>query len=100
MSGDHHHDHDHDHDHGHAHSPPQPDDKVHTYHQILSIALKELLIEKGVVTAAEVRSFIEKRDSITPAHGAKVVARASPRLIGSPSPSMLAAMRSTSSKMM
>ncbi len=74
MSGHHHHDHDHDHDHPHA--PPQPDDKVHSYHQILSIALKELLIEKGVITAAEVRQFIEKRDSITPANGAKVVARA------------------------
>ena len=78
MSGDHHHhhDHDHDHDHDHPHAPPQPDDKVHSYYQILSIALKELLIEKGVVTAAQVRQFIEKRDSITPAHGAKVVARA------------------------
>lgn len=75
MSQDHHH-HDHDHDHDHPHAPPQPDDKVHSYHQILSIALKELLIEKGVVTAAQVRQFIEKRDSITPANGAKVVARA------------------------
>ena len=72
----HHHDHDHDHDHDHPHAPPQPDDKVHSYYQILSIALKELLIEKGVVTAAQVRQFIEKRDSITPANGAKVVARA------------------------
>lgn len=79
MSGDHHHhhhDHDHDHDHGHHHSPPQPDDKVHSYYQILSIALKELLIEKGVVNADEVRRFIEMRDSITPANGAKVVAKA------------------------
>ena len=75
MSQDHHH-HDHDHDHDHPHAPPQPDDKVHSYYQILSIALKELLIEKGVVTAAQVRQFIEKRDSITPANGAKVVARA------------------------
>lgn len=72
----HHHDHDHDHDHGHAHAPPQPDDKVHSYYQILGIALKELLIEKGVVTAAEVRKQIEHRDSITPANGSKVVARA------------------------
>ncbi len=74
MSGDHHHHHDH--GHGHAHSPPQPDDKVHSYYQILSIALKELLIEKNVVTAAEVRRFIEARDSITPANGARVIARA------------------------
>ena len=76
---DHHHDHDHDHhdhDHDHPHSPPQPDDKVHSYYQILGIALKELLIEKGVVTAAEVRKAIELRDSITPANGARVVARA------------------------
>lgn len=72
----HDHDHDHDHDHGHAHSPPQPDDKVHSYYQILGVALKELLIEKGVVTADEVRAAIEARDSVTPGHGAKVVARA------------------------
>ena len=75
----HDHDHDHhhhDHDHDHPHSPPQPDDKVHSYYQILGIALKELLIEKGVVTAADVRRNIELRDSITPANGAHVVARA------------------------
>ena len=77
MSGhDHDHHHDHDHDHGHDHAPPQPDDKVHSYYQILGIALKELLIEKGIVTAADVRRNIEVRDSITPANGAKVVARA------------------------
>ena len=47
-SGHHHdHDHDHDHDHGHDHhAPPQPDDKVHSYYQILGIALKELLIDQ------------------------------------------------------
>ena len=78
MSGhDHdHHDHDHDHDHAHPHAPPQPDDKVHSYYQMLGIALKELLIEKGVVTADEVRRQIEHRDSITPANGSLVVAKA------------------------
>ncbi len=70
-----HHDHDH-HDHEHAHAPPQPDDKVHSYYQILGIALKELLIEKGVVSADEVRRQIEHRDSITPANGSLVVAKA------------------------
>ena len=75
MSGDHDHDHDH-HDHDHPHAPPQPDDKVHSYYQILGVALKELLIEKGVVEAAEVRRQIERRDSITPANGSKVVAKA------------------------
>ncbi|MDP2357716.1 MAG: nitrile hydratase subunit alpha [Beijerinckiaceae bacterium] len=43
---------------------------------MLGVALKELLIEKGVVSADEVRAAIEARDSITPANGAKVVARA------------------------
>lgn len=66
----------HHHDHGHDHAPPQPDDKVHSYYQMLGIAIKELLIEKGVVGADEVRAAIEKRDSITPANGAKVVAKA------------------------
>ena len=72
--------HDHDHsghpDHGHSHAPPQPDDKVHSYYQILGVAIRELLIDKGVVTADEVRAAIEKRDSITPANGSKIVARA------------------------
>ncbi len=77
----------HEHDHGHAddhddhrghdhNAPPQPDDKVHSYYQILGIALKELLIEKGIVAAADVRRNIEARDAITPANGAQVVARA------------------------
>jgi len=85
---DHHHHHDHDHAHGHAHShshdlapltphaPPAADEKVHAYHQILGLALKELLIEKGVFTADEIRKAIEWRDTITPAMGAKIVARA------------------------
>ena len=38
--------------------------------------LKELLIEKGIVTAGEIREAIEFRDSITPALGASIVARA------------------------
>ena len=66
-----HNDHDHDHDHDH-----QDDDKVHAYYQILGQALKELLIEKGVVSASEIRTAMERRDTIMPANGAKVVARA------------------------
>jgi nitrile hydratase len=85
---DHHHHHDHDHHHGHthshahdlapltAHAPPQPDEKVHAYHQLLGLALKELLIEKGVFTAEDIRKAIEFRDTSTPAMGAKIVARA------------------------
>ena len=71
-----HHDHTHEAHDGHGHAPAQPDDKIHSYYQILGIALKELLVEKGVITADEVRAAIERRDQITPAHGAKIVARA------------------------
>jgi nitrile hydratase len=78
--GHHHHDHDH-HHHDHAaavqpHAPPAKDEKIHSYHQVLGLALKELLIEKGVFTPDEIRKAIEWRDSITPAMGAKIVARA------------------------
>jgi nitrile hydratase len=72
-----HHDHDHGHGHSHApHAPPQPDDKVSAYHQILGLALKELLIEKGVVSPAELRQAIERREAADPANGARVIARA------------------------
>ena len=79
---DHDHDHGHHHDHDHGahghvpHAPPQPDEKIHSYYQVLGLALKELLVEKGVVTPDEIRRMIEFRDSITPSTGAKIVARA------------------------
>src|ERR1700761_3689301 len=67
------HDHDHDHDHNHAeisHSaPPQ-------YYEIMETAIRELLVEKRMIGADEVRRQIEVLDSRTPALGAKVVARA------------------------
>ncbi len=57
------HEHDDGHEDGHIHresGPPQPDDKVHSYYQILGIALKELLIEKGIVK--ELNKINEKMD--------------------------------------
>lgn len=62
---------------GDGHPPRvfQKDEKVHSYYQILGLALKELLIEKDVVTAEEVREAIEARDAISPATGAQVVAK-------------------------
>ncbi len=77
MSTHHHHDHDHDHDHhDHAH-PTQPDvDGPLTYHQKLEIAIRELMIEKGILSADEVRRTVEAMDARSPAGGAKVVARA------------------------
>jgi len=78
-----HHDHSHGgHDHGHDHPHPhttrdfQPDEKVHGYYQLLGLAIKELLVEKNVFTAEEIRKAIEARDAITPSLGARVVARA------------------------
>jgi nitrile hydratase len=60
----------------HAHAPPAKDEKIHGYYQLLGLALKELRIEKEIVTGDEIRRAIEGRDAITPALGAKVVARA------------------------
>jgi nitrile hydratase len=75
MSTHHHHDHDH-HDHDHAH-PTVPDhDGALTYHQRLEIAVRELLVEKGIVSPDEVRRAIEAMDARSPAQGARVVARA------------------------
>src|SRR5262245_42923316 len=68
--------HDHDHDHHHPH-PTQPDESdVLTYHRKLEIAVRELLIEKRLISADDVRRTIERFDTQTPALGAKVVARA------------------------
>ena len=78
MSSDHHHDHGmYDSDPLHHH-PPQPDleDTPLTHHQIMQIAVGELLIEKNIISADELRAQIEFQDSITPARGVKLVARA------------------------
>jgi nitrile hydratase len=69
------HDH-HDHTHPHPH-PSRPDvDDALSYYQVMEIAVRELLIEKGVLSADDVRRQIENMDSRTPARGASVVARA------------------------
>lgn len=68
--------HDHAHAAGHRH-PPQPDhDDTLTYYRKLEMAVRELLIEKGVFTAGDVRAVVEDIESRTPEGGARVVARA------------------------
>jgi nitrile hydratase subunit alpha len=47
-----------------------------TYFQAMEIAVRELLIEKGILTADQIRRQVEDMDSRTPARGAKVVAAA------------------------
>ena len=65
----------HDHtEHSHPHRPDQ--DGPLTYWQQMEIALRELLIEKGVTTAAEIQAQIDLMDARSPANGAAVVARA------------------------
>lgn len=77
---DHHQDHEHTHEHDgqpHRH-PPQRDhdaDPASPY-EVLEQAIRELLIEKGVLTAEEIYAQVDLMDSRTPALGAKVVARA------------------------
>jgi nitrile hydratase subunit alpha len=63
--------------HAHAH-PKRPDveDSPVTESQRLETAVRELLIEKGVFSAADLRRMLEVIDSWTPALGARLVARA------------------------
>jgi len=74
---------DHDHDHQRAHDPahgPHPtredDDLALTYGEAKFLALKSMLIEKGVLTADEIRRRLEINDRGTPHQGARMVARA------------------------
>jgi nitrile hydratase len=64
--------------HPHTHqSPPQPDHpEPSSDYELLGVALNELLIEKRIYTAAEMRATIEQIESIDSSHGARVVARA------------------------
>jgi nitrile hydratase len=73
------HKHDHDHDHAHGHNHPHdpievPDGAGH--YELMVHAIKELLIEKGVISPDDIRRTLEFMDTRTPALGAKVVARA------------------------
>ncbi len=57
--------------------PYRPDDDVPlSYWQAMEIAVRELLIEKGEVTAEEIARQIDAMDARSPADGAAVVARA------------------------
>lgn len=69
-----HHDHDHLSPSGHPYRPDN--DTVLTYWQQMEIAIRELLIEKGITTAAEIATQIDAMDARSPADGAAVVARA------------------------
>jgi nitrile hydratase alpha subunit len=75
--GEHDHSHDHDHDHADAHAPRVDHDAgpMGPY-EVLAEAMRQLLVERGVLTEAEINNQIDLLDSRTPALGAKVVAKA------------------------
>jgi nitrile hydratase len=47
-----------------------------TYFQLMEVSLRELLVEKGVLTQAQVEEAVEDMRNRTPERGARVVARA------------------------
>ena len=59
---------------GHPYRPDQ--DGPLTYWQVMEVAVRELMVEKGIVTRDEIGAAISKMDARSPADGAKVVARA------------------------
>src|SRR6476659_4232985 len=69
------HDHSHDHDHDHPHAEISQAGQL-GYYEIMETAVRELLVERKLIGADEIRRQIEVLDSRTPALGAKVVARA------------------------
>jgi nitrile hydratase len=66
----------HEHNHKHEAHAPITDQRESTYYEKRAFAIQSLLIEKGRVTADEIRRAVEDMDMRTPALGAKVVARA------------------------
>ncbi|WP_294623725.1 nitrile hydratase subunit alpha [uncultured Roseovarius sp.] len=59
-----------------GHPYRKDDDHPLTYWQTMEIAVRELLVEKGVLTPAQITAQIETMDARSPANGAAVVARA------------------------
>jgi nitrile hydratase subunit alpha len=48
----------------------------YSYFQLMEVSLRELLVEKGIVTEAQVNATVEDMRARSPERGAKVVARA------------------------
>ncbi len=69
----------HGHDHNHNHDrtfQPDMEDSTPSDSELMAEALRQILIEKGIMTAEEVRKEIEKVDSVEPSLGGRIVARA------------------------
>ena len=61
--------------HGHTPVADSGEDRP-SYYEVMEIAVRELLVDKRLIGAGEIRRQIEVLDSRSPALGAKVVARA------------------------
>lgn len=64
-----------DHDHDHTNAPIEHREQVGHF-EMMEMAIRELAIEKGLITPDDHRRLLEALDAATPALGAKVVARA------------------------
>ena len=61
----------------HPHPPAQPDDTAPPgRYELMILAIRDLLIEKRILTADQVRRGLETLDSWQPSRGAEIVARA------------------------
>lgn len=67
-AGEHHHD--------HPHAPIEHGEAPVSHYEALETAVRELLIERGVITADQVRAEVEAMDSRDPVQGGRIVARA------------------------
>ena len=76
MADTHHHDHDHDHNHDHDHSLTFQPDHPDTEYDYLEMALRELLIEKGHLSAKQIQEQIESMEGRKVENGQELIARA------------------------
>jgi nitrile hydratase len=76
MTHPHDHAHGHAHDHGQDHPHEVPKGSELSYYETMQIALTELLIEKGLFGADDVRREVEAMHARSPERGAAIVARA------------------------
>ena len=73
QTDDHEHMDQHDIEHKHPLKPDQ-DDTI-TYFKVMERAVRDLLIEKDLITAEQIRVKIEQMDARVPANGAKIIAK-------------------------
>jgi len=67
----------HDHDHTDPHAPIDVDTSDGPdYFEVMLHALQELLVDKGLIGAGEVRAMLEVIDAVEPSQGAALIARA------------------------